>query len=94
MEPTHDAIAACLLDLAQRRGAGASFCPSEAARALSTDWRGLMPRLRAVAAGLVAEGQLEAVRRGRPVCPLHPGGPFRLRQPRTGGCADGGPGAD
>ncbi|PWR04417.1 DUF3253 domain-containing protein [Meridianimarinicoccus roseus] len=71
-------IAGVLTDLAHRRGAGASFCPSEAARALSQDWRPLMPRVRAVAAGLARAGQLVATQKGVPVDPLAARGPIRL----------------
>ncbi|PWK60880.1 uncharacterized protein DUF3253 [Roseicyclus mahoneyensis] len=69
------AIADALMDLAQQRGAGASFCPSEAARALSDDWRPLMPEVRRVAAGL----PLVATQKGAPVDPMTARGPIRLR---------------
>jgi hypothetical protein len=36
---TAEAIRAKLLDLAARRSEGATFCPSEAARGLSKEWR-------------------------------------------------------
>ncbi len=75
MSPPSDArIAAVLMDLAQQRGAGKSFCPSEAARALADDWRPLMPRIRAVAATL----PLAATQKGRPVDPRTARGPIRL----------------
>lgn len=63
------------MDLAHRRGAGASFCPSEAARALSDDWRTLMPDVRRVAAGL----PLVATQKGAVVDPVAARGPIRLR---------------
>ena len=69
------AIADALMDLAHRRGAGASFCPSEAARALSDDWRPLMPEVRRVASTL----PLVATQRGTPVDPLTARGPIRFR---------------
>ncbi len=71
-----------ILDLARRRGAGASFCPSEPARALrpgGDDWRALMPALRVAAAGLQAEGIIEATQAGRPVAADTARGPIRLR---------------
>lgn len=73
--PGDDAIAAVLMDLAHQRGADKSFCPSEAARALSDNWRPLMPRVRDVAAGL----PLQATQKGQPVDPRHARGPIRLR---------------
>jgi hypothetical protein len=69
-----EAIRAELLRLALAR-AGASFCPSEAARALASDWRPLMPRIRALAAGMP---ELRATRRGAEVPADGPGGPIRL----------------
>lgn len=69
------AIADALMDLAHRRGAGTSFCPSEAARALSDDWRPLMPEVRRVAAGL----PLLATQKGTRVDPVTARGPIRLR---------------
>ena len=63
------------MDLAHQRGLAASFCPSEAARALAADWRPLMPEVRRVAAGL----PLLATQGGQPVDPLAARGPIRLR---------------
>lgn len=81
MPPSDEAIRAVLTALAERRGRGASFCPSEAARALAADWRPLMPAVRRVAAALAAEGLLAATARGRPVDPATARGPIRLRLP-------------
>jgi len=71
-------IAAMLMDLAHRRGAGRTFCPSEAARALADDWRPLMPAVRMAAARLAAEGRIVATQKGRPVDPRTARGPIRL----------------
>ncbi|MBY6202190.1 DUF3253 domain-containing protein [Maritalea mobilis] len=70
-----DAIAVELMRLARLRGADKSFCPSEVARALSADWRPLMPEVRRVAAGL----PLIATQRGAAVDPVTARGPIRLR---------------
>ena len=69
-----DRIAAALMELAHRRGRGRTFCPSEAARALSDDWRPLMPEVRRVAASL----PLRATQRGREVDLGAARGPVRL----------------
>lgn len=74
--PTDEMIAVAILDLALRRGRGKSFCPSEVARGLALEWRPLMPRVRAVAAG---HPDVEAVQKGVPVDPLAARGPIRLR---------------
>lgn len=71
---TDDEIAHVLMRLARERGAGRTFCPSEVARALAGDWRGLMPRVRKVAAGL----PLEATQKGVPIDPVAAKGPIRL----------------
>lgn len=74
MTPEQARIAEVLMDLAQRRGPGRSFCPSEAARALHDDWRPLMPDVRRVAARL----PLLATQKGQPVDPVTARGPIRL----------------
>jgi hypothetical protein len=74
---TDEHIAAVLMELAHRRGRGASFCPSEAARALARDWRPLMPEVRRVAAGL----PLLATQKGVAVDPATARGPIRLGLP-------------
>ena len=76
MTPSDEVIASTLLDLALRRGRAKTFCPSDAARALSPDWRPLMPRIRQVAA---THPHLETVQKGQPVDPLTARGPIRLR---------------
>lgn len=67
-----------LMQLADERRNGCTFCPSEAARRLSADWRPLMPRLREVAAGLVEEGKLACTQRGEAAHPLTTRGAIRL----------------
>ena len=74
-------VEAALLALAEARG-DASFCPSEAARRLSEDWRPLMGEVRRVAAGLARDGRLVALQRGEPVDAEAARGPIRLAAPR------------
>lgn len=73
---TDAAIRAAILDLALRRGRGASFCPSEVARALTGDWRPLMPIVRQVASRMP---EVQAEQKGQPVDALSARGPIRLR---------------
>ncbi|MEL6236156.1 MAG: DUF3253 domain-containing protein [Pseudomonadota bacterium] len=71
-------IAQTLRRLAERRGPARSFCPSEAARALSEEWLPLMPRVRAMAGRLIDQGALRATQRGQRVDPRSARGPIRL----------------
>ena len=77
MTPSDKEIADTLLDLAHQRGVGKTFCPSEAARRLSDDWRPLMPEVRRVAATL----DLVATQKGEPVDSVTAKGPIRLGLP-------------
>lgn len=72
--PDDGEIAAALMALAHERGRDKTFCPSEAARRLSDDWRPLMPEIRRVAGTL----PLVATRAGREIPATEPGGPIRL----------------
>jgi hypothetical protein len=76
LERTIDAL------LDQRR-AGATICPSEAARAVEPDgWRELMPAARAAAGRLAARGDVEVTQRGEVVDVATARGPVRIRRPR------------
>ena len=77
MTPSDKEIADVLLDLAHQRGVGKTFCPSEAARLLSDDWRPLMPDVRRVAADVA----LRATQKGDTVDPVTAKGPIRLGLP-------------
>ena len=77
MTPSDKEIADALLDLAHQRGVEKTFCPSEAARRLSDDWRPLMPEVRRVAASL----SLTATQKGQTVDPITAKGPIRLGLP-------------
>lgn len=80
--PDEAELARTLLELARARSPGASFCPSEAARALApADWRALMPELRRIAARLQRDGLLNVTQGGRAVDALAARGPIRLSRP-------------
>ncbi len=79
--PDHAHIAECILRLCAARRAGATICPSEAARALCTsedEWRTLMPEVRAVAAALADAGRIVVTQKGTAVDPRTARGPIRL----------------
>ena len=77
--PSDEEIARALMALAYARGVGKSFCPSEAARRLSEDWRPLMARVRRVAIEL----PLIASQKGQAVDICSARGPIRLSLDRT-----------
>jgi hypothetical protein len=76
-------IEAALLAIVHQRGPLSSACPSEVARQLLPNgWRGLMPRVRDVAASLALRGLLEIAQGGKAVSPQGPWrGPIRVRLP-------------
>jgi hypothetical protein len=78
------------------RRAGATICPSEAARAVDPQgWRELMPAARAAAGRLAADGRVEVTQRGEVVDVATARGPVRVRRrrrgPPAGGSSLGGP---
>ncbi len=74
-----------LLDLAITRGAGKTFCPSEAARALGGShpdgWGPLMTPVRRAAISLADEGRIVIYRKGKPVDPHNFKGVYRIGLP-------------
>lgn len=79
MTPSDERIARVLASLARER-APASFCPSEAARRLATEWRPLMEDVRRVAAMIP---ELRATQGDVEVDPQTASGPIRLRLTET-----------
>lgn len=77
-----DAARSAILDLLERRPAGRTICPSEAARVLGGDdgFRPYMDVVRAAAADLVAERRIDVLQRGEVVDLATVRGPVRLRR--------------
>lgn len=73
-------IRTALLELADARGSVKSFCPSEAARQVASDWRPMMPLVRQIAAELQADGRLDVLQRGMAVSAQRARCPIRLRK--------------
>ncbi|MBV9794291.1 MAG: DUF3253 domain-containing protein [Actinobacteria bacterium] len=72
-----------ILTLLHQRSAGASICPSDAARAARTEgWRALMDDVRSAAARLAGRGEVEVTQRGHKVDPGTARGPIRIRFPQ------------
>ena len=81
LSPTDDALQQAVLDLLAQRAAGATICPSEAARQVGgEDWRRLMEPARAAARRLVASGDVEVTQGGHVVDPSTAKGPVRIRR--------------
>ena len=71
-----------ITDLLAQRRAGATICPSEAARRVDPEhWRDRMDDVRAAARRLVAAGEIEMTQQGVVVDPDTARGPVRLRLP-------------
>ena len=83
---TDEALEAAVRSLLAGRAAGATICPSEAARAVDPEgWPALMERARAAARRLVAAGEIDIVQGSRVVDPSTAKGPIRLRRRPAGG---------
>lgn len=79
-------LEASIRSLLAGRGAEATICPSEAARAVGgadeNAWRELMEPARRAARRLVAAGEVEITQGGRVVNPSTAKGPIRIRRAR------------
>jgi len=88
-------LEATILRLLRARAAGATICPSDAARAVASDsadaapgsgnteaWRGLMEPARMAARRLVAARAVQITQRGQVVDPSTARGPIRIRLTR------------
>jgi hypothetical protein len=78
--PSKQALQKILRELAAARKDGKTFCPSEAARAASPEWRELMPHIKEAALELVDAGELEVLQKGKRVDWTTAKGPVRLRR--------------
>lgn len=68
-------------ELLDHRRAGATICPSEAARQVGADgWRDLMPAARAAAGRLADAGSVEVTQGGEVVDVATARGPVRIRR--------------
>lgn len=84
-EPNEATITAEILRQTAARGPAKSICPSEVARALAGGddgpWRPLMTPVRDAAMALLKAGEIEILRKGKPVPPEQVRGVIRLRRP-------------
>jgi hypothetical protein len=74
-----------ILRLLGQRSAGASICPSDAARAARPEsWRPLMDDVRAAAGRLAGRGEVDVTQGGRVVDIAAARGPVRIRRHQPG----------
>ena len=79
--PQDIALEESIVRLLDQRQAGATICPSEAAKFVGVDnWRELMEPARRAARRLVARGEAEITQQGRVVDPSTAKGPIRIRK--------------
>lgn len=77
-----DPIETAIFEKLSARDAGKSICPSEVAKDLQPEqWRRLMPRVRAIALGLMRQGRLTITKKGKVIDPGAFRGVIRLRLP-------------
>jgi hypothetical protein len=70
IEADRHSLELLILELLGNREPEVTICPSEVARAASTDaWRILMPAVRMAASRLAAEGTIVITQGGRPITP-------------------------
>ena len=80
------ALEEAILGLLADRAAGATICPSEAARAVDAEgWRDILEATREAGRRLVASGEVVFVQGGRIVDPSRAKGPVRIRKAGNGG---------
>ena len=77
------AVEAAILSLVHAAGPENSISPSEAAQALSPDWRAKLSAVRRAAIRLADAGQISILRKGKPVPTAEAKGVIRLALPRT-----------
>ena len=77
------AIRDAILAQAKACGPEKSFTPEDVARALTGEnWQSLLARIRREATVLAREGQIDVLRKGKPVDPRNFKGVYRLGLPR------------
>ena len=87
-EATADPLEALILDRCAAAGAGKSISPDEVARAAGGDpnqtptWRPLLRSVRAAAASLQDRGEIQVLRKGKPVDIRSAKGVIRLALPQ------------
>ncbi|MFK4108062.1 DUF3253 domain-containing protein [Streptomyces sp. NPDC002176] len=86
MTDTDQRLEQTIMSLLEQRAETSSICPSDAARAAyegdDDGWRDLMEPARRAAWRLVAAGEVEVTRSGRPVKESEARGPIRIRRAR------------
>ena len=93
-EATADPLEALILDRCAAAGSGKSISPDEVARAAGGDpnqtqtWRPLLRSVRAAAASLQDRGEIQVLRKGKPVDIRSAKGVIRLALPQASPAAE------
>jgi len=73
------AIEAAILSHVMACGPDKSICPSDVAMAMGPDWRSKLTAVRRAAVRLAVAGEIDILRKGKPVDPVEVKGVIRLR---------------
>jgi len=73
------AIEAAILSHVLACGPDGSIAPDEVAKAMGPDWRSKLTAVRRAAVRMAVAGQIEILRKGKPVDPVQAKGVIRLR---------------
>lgn len=74
-----DTVDTAILTLVKARGAGKSISPADVAQSLDLEnWRGRLAAVKASAARLAQAGEVDILRKGKPVDPANFKGVYRI----------------
>ncbi len=85
--PAPEVLRAEILRQVTARGADKSICPSEVARSYGEDWQRLMTPVRNAARAMAKDGEIDILRKGKPINPDEMRGVIRLRIRQPDGSA-------
>ena len=82
MGPMTDPIEAAITDKLAKLAPGKSIEPAEVAKELQPEqWQRMLPKVKAVALGMMRQGRLTITKKGKPIDPAAMKGVIRLRLP-------------
>ena len=82
MGPMTDPIESAIADKLAKLAPGKSIEPAEVAKELQPEqWQRMLPKVKAVALGMMRQGRLTITKKGKPIDPAAMKGVIRLRLP-------------